>query len=67
MGQPGDVYVVRPRQRESLITCVSSGMISFDGETRLQSPKSMPSRRTIQRRNKLSRLHALPDAGAGKK
>ncbi len=67
MRHPGEVYVVRPRQRESLMTCVSSGMISFDGDTRVHSPKSTLSRRTIQRRNRFKRLHALPDDGAGKK
>jgi hypothetical protein len=46
---------------------VSSGTISFAGETRVHWPKSTPPVRTIQRRNRFSRLHALPLDGLGKK
>ena len=37
------------------------------GETRVHTPRSSASRRTIQRRNRFSRLHALPADGRGKK
>ncbi len=36
--------------------CVSSGTTSCDGDTRVQPPGSTASRRTIQRRNRFSRL-----------
>ncbi len=49
------------------MTCVSSGMISFEGETRVHKPKSIPSLRTIQRKKRFRRLHALPLEGLGKK
>jgi len=64
---PGVVYVVRRRQRPSRTMCVSSGTISFEGGTRVHRPKSTPSCRTIQRRNRFNRLHALPLDGFGKK
>ena len=44
---------------------VSGEIIS--SETFVQTPRSMASRRTIQRRNRFSRLHALPAEGRGKK
>ena len=40
--------------------------MSRAGDTVLQTPRSIASRRTIQRRNRLSRLHALPPTGAGR-
>jgi hypothetical protein len=49
------------------MTCVSSGTISRDGETLLQTPRSIASARTIHRRNRLRRLQALPADGLGKK
>jgi hypothetical protein len=49
------------------MTCVSSGTISFDGEMRVQTPRSSASRRTIQRRNRFKRLHPDPADGRGKK
>ena len=65
--QPGLEYVVSRRQRPTRMTCVSSGTISFEAETRVQTPRSSASRLTIHRRNRLSRLHALPFDGLGKK
>ena len=47
--------------------CVSSGTISCAGRTFFQTPRSTRSSRTIQRRNRLSRLHAPPDDGREKK
>jgi len=64
---PGLVYVVSRRQRPTRMTCVSSGTTSFDAGTRVQTPRSSASRLTIQRRNRLSRLQALPFDGLGKK
>jgi len=49
------------------MTWVSSGTTSFDGDTRVQTPRSSASRLTIQRRNRFSRLQALPFDGRGKK
>jgi hypothetical protein len=49
------------------MTCVSSGTISFDGDTRDHTPRSSASRRTIHRRNRFSRLHPDPADGRGKK
>jgi len=46
---------------------VSSGTISFDAGTFDQIPRSIASWRTIHRRNRFSRLHALPVDGRGKK
>jgi hypothetical protein len=46
---------------------VSSGTISFDAATRVQTPRSSASFRTIQRMKRLSRLHPLPADGRGKK
>lgn len=64
---PGEVYAVSPRHRPRRITCVSSGTTSRAGATRVQIPRSISSRRTIHLRNRLSRLHALPADGRGKK
>jgi hypothetical protein len=49
------------------MTCTSSGTINCEADTRLQAPTSIASRLTIQRRNKLRRLQALPHEGRGKK
>jgi hypothetical protein len=65
--QPGLRYPVSRRQRPSRITWVSSGTISRDGGTRDHTPRSIASRRTIQRRNRFRRLQALPADGRGKK
>ena len=65
--QPGDVYVVSRRQRPSRMTCVSSGTISLPAGIAVHAPRSTASRRTIHRRNRLRRLHALPAEGRGKK
>ena len=67
MRHPGVEYRVRRRHRPTRITCVSSGMMSCDGATSVQTPRSSLSRRTIHRRNRLRRLHALPADGRGKK
>jgi hypothetical protein len=64
---PGLVYFVSLRQRPTRMTCVSSGTTSFDAGTRVQTPRSSASRLTIHRRNRLSRLQALPFDGLGKK
>ena len=64
---PGEVYRVSRRQRPRRMTWVSSGTISCEGEIDRQTPRSTASRRTIQRRNRFSRLHALPAEGRGKK
>ena len=58
---------VSRRQRPRRMTCVSSGTMSRAGDRWVQTPRSISSRRTIQRRNKLSRLQALPAEGRGKK
>ena len=55
------------RQRPTRMTCVSSGTTSADARHRDQTPRSSASRRTIQRRNRFSRLQALPAEGRGKK
>jgi hypothetical protein len=65
--QPGLVYRVKRRQRPTRTMCVSSGTTSADAGTRVQTPRSSASRRTIHRRNRFSRLHALPVEGRGKK
>ena len=67
IAHPGLVYRVSPRQRPTRITCVSSGTTKSEGDTRVHTPRSNASRRTIQRRNRLSRLQALPADGRGKK
>jgi hypothetical protein len=67
MRQPGLTYVVSPRQRPTRITWVSSGTISFAGDTRFHTPRSSASQRTIQRRNRFSRLQPEPAEGRGKK
>ncbi len=67
MRHPGLVYVVRRRQRPTRITCVSSGTISLEGDTLVQTPRSSASFRTIQRMNRLRRLQPLPAEGRGKK
>jgi len=67
MRQPGDEYRVNPRHFPRRMTWVSSGTISFERGTDRQAPRSTWSRRTIQRRNRFSRLHPLPADGRGKK
>lgn len=64
---PGDVYGVSLRHRPRRITWVSSGTTSRDGGSRVHTPKSIASRRTIHLRNRFSRLQALPADGRGKK
>jgi len=64
---PGLCIFVSWRQRPTRITCVSSGTTSFDAGTRVQTPRSSASWRIIQRRNRFSRLQALPFDGRGKK
>jgi len=41
--------------------------MSADGGTRVQTPRSSASFRTIQRRKRFKRLQALPLEGCGKK
>jgi len=65
--QPGLWYRVSRRHWPSLMTCVSSGTISREAETVVQTPMSTTSFRTIQRRNRFRRLQALPADGRGKK
>jgi hypothetical protein len=50
MRHPGETYRVSPRHRPSLITWTSSGTISLEADTRRQTPMSIASRLTIQRR-----------------
>src|SRR5262245_22236027 len=64
---PGDVRDVSPRHLPTRIVCVSSGTSNFDGGISVQPPRSTPSRRIIQRRNKFMRLHAEPVDGFAKK
>jgi hypothetical protein len=49
------------------MTWVSSGTISFAAGTFVQTPRSKASWRTIHRRNRFSRLQALPVDARGKK
>ena len=49
------------------MTCTSSGTTSRAGDTRVHTPRSTASRRTIQRRKRFRRLHALPADGCAKK
>ena len=65
--QPALEYFVSRRQWPSRITCVSSGTINFAAGTCVHTPRSISSDRTIQRRNRFSRLQALPAEGRGKK
>jgi len=65
--QFGEEYRVNRKQRPSRMTWVSSGMMSREGDTDVHVPRSLASRRTIQRRNRFNRLHALPADGLGKK
>ena len=64
---PAVRYVVRPRHRPTRITWTSSGMMRREADIRVHVPRSIPSRRTIQRRNRFRRLHALPADGRAKK
>jgi hypothetical protein len=59
---PGLVYVVRRRHVPTRMTCVSSGTMSWDGDTRRQTPRSSAFRRTIQS-DEIERLLKLYDAG----
>ncbi len=60
-----DFRRVRPMARLMFSTCVSTGMSSRFGDTEVHKPKSGGSRRTIQRRNRFSRLHGPPAEGSG--
>ena len=65
--QPGLLRRVSRRQAPTRTMCVSSGTTSPAGDTRVQTPTSTASRRTIQRRKRFSRLQAPPEEGRGKK
>jgi hypothetical protein len=67
IGHPGLMRRVSRRHRPTRMTCVSSGTTSLAGETRVHTPKSSASRRTIHLRNRFIRLQPLPAEGRGKK
>src|SRR5262249_40347943 len=56
---------VSPIERLMFSMCVSIGITRREGETEGHSPRSGGSRRTIQRRQRLSRLHGPPSDGSG--
>ena len=64
IGHPGLTRRVRRRHRPTRMTCVSSGTTSLAGDTRVHTPRSSASRRTIHRRNRFIRLQPLPRTGA---
>src|SRR4051794_41784911 len=64
---PGLVYRVRRRHRPRRMTCVSRGTINFAAGALVHTPRTTSSRRTIQRRKKISRVYALPAERWGKK
>jgi hypothetical protein len=64
---PGLTRRVSRMHRPTRMTWVSSGITSLAAETRVHTPTSTASWRTIHRKNRFSRLQPLPAEGRGKK